>query len=183
MAEPTCHYCDRPADEQCPTCGRLFCLEHGEDVCMRCMSPQAAAPGSLLYRGALVTLVVGSLIAVFLFIRPPESKSIADSVRTLATATPIGLATATPTPPGGGPTRAATAAATVPPTSAPSVSVTAGTTPAASTTAAPKTYTVKSGDTLSGIAAANNTTVDAIQALNPGVTPETLQAGAVLTLP
>jgi LysM repeat protein len=134
-----------------------------------------------MYRGALVTLVVASLIALFLFIRPPESKSVADTVRTLATATSAGLVTATPTPPGGGATRAATVAASQ--SSTPSASTTPRATVSPSATAAPKTYTVKPGDTLSGIARDNGTTVEAIQALNPGVSPQNLQAGAVITLP
>jgi LysM repeat protein len=111
-------------------------------------------------------------VAVFLFVRPPASKSEADTVRTLATPTQSSLATATATPPGGGPTRAATAAATVPPS----------VTPVASGTAAVKTHTVASGETLSRIAADNSTTVEAIQGLNPGI-PDPLPVGTVLKLP
>lgn len=173
MAEPKCHYCDRDAEEQCPTCGRLYCYDHGDDACLRCISPEAAAPSSVVYRGALLTLVAATAVAVFLFVRPPASKSEADTVRTLATPTQSNLATATPTPPGGGPTRAATAAATAPPVA----------TPVASGTAGAKTHLVASGETLSQIAEANNTTVDAIIALNPGITADSLPVGTVLNLP
>lgn len=179
MAEPNCHYCDRPAEAECPTCGRLYCGEHGDDVCLRCMAPESAAPAAAVYKGSVVALVVASLVAIFLLVRPPESKSTNDIVRPLATSTSATGATATPTRPGqASPTRNATAApATVP------ASPSAATTAEASPTSAAKTYTVKAGDNLGAIAAANNTTVEAILALNPGVTPETLQIGAVLNLP
>ncbi len=171
MAEPNCHYCDRPAEAECPTCGRVYCSEHGEDVCLRCLAPEAAAPTALAYRGAVLSLVVGSLVALFLVIRPPESESDADAPRTLATATPSFLATATPTTTGGDRT------------STPSASPTTGTSPTA-TPSAPSgiTHTVAEGDTLSGIAEQYGTTVEAILAANPGVT-ENLQIGAVLRIP
>ena len=45
-------------------------------------------------------------------------------------------------------------------------------------------YTIKSGDTLSGIAQANNTTVNALLQANPTITnPNLIQAGANLNLP
>jgi hypothetical protein len=175
MAEPACHYCDRAADEQCPTCGRLYCLDHGDDVCLRCMAPESATPGSMMYRGSLVALVLASLVAVFLFVRPPESKSAAGTVHTVATATLATSPTATPTPQGRTPTPGATAKTTP---NTPGASATAGTTPAGG-----KTYTVVSGDTLGGIAAAHGTTLEALQAANPGITPENLGIGTVLKLP
>jgi LysM repeat protein len=42
---------------------------------------------------------------------------------------------------------------------------------------------VKPGDTLSAIAAANGTTVDALISANPGLNPDTLQVGAEIILP
>ncbi len=178
MADSNCHYCDREAESECSTCGRLYCEQHGDDVCMRCMSPESATPSAVVYRGSVVALVVASFVAVFLLVRPPESKSSADPSRLLATATSATGATATPTRPGSNPTR----------TTSPAVSITPGGSPAAGTpgaspSAQKKTYTVVGGDTLSGIAAANGTTVDAIVALNPGLNPATLAIGALVTLP
>ena len=47
-----------------------------------------------------------------------------------------------------------------------------------------KTYVVKSGDTLSGIAKANNTTVHALMTLNPSIKDKNLiHVGQVITLP
>ena len=131
-------------------------------------------PTALAYRGAVFALIVGSVVALFLAIRPPESKSANDSPRLLATATPSFLATATATRPGGEASRTAVATATARTNAAGSPTAAAG---------APTSYTVQDGDTLSGIAERFNTTVDAIMALNPGVTPETLQIGAVLQIP
>ena len=175
MADPNCHYCDRPAIEECPTCGRLYCQEHGEDVCLRCMSPEAATPSAMAFRGSLVALVVASLAAIFLIVRPPESKSTSAQVRTISTPTQQSNPTATPTPPGSGPTRTATAAGTARATGSPNAT--------ASPSATAKTYTVQANDTISSIAKAHGTDTETLLGLNPGVKPETLQPGAVLNLP
>jgi len=45
------------------------------------------------------------------------------------------------------------------------------------------TYTIQAGDTFASIAAAFGTTVDAIEAVNPGVDPLDLQIGQVVNLP
>ena len=181
MAEPNCHYCDRRAEAECATCGRFYCGEHGDDVCLRCLAPESAAPAAATYRGSVVALVIASLVAVFVLVRPPESKSTNDFARPLATATSATGATATPTKQGQATaTRNAGQVTTVQPSGTPVASPSAAVSP---TAAAAKTYTVKAGETLGGIATANGTTVEAILALNPGVTPETLPIGAVLKLP
>jgi LysM repeat protein len=76
--------------------------------------------------------------------------------------------------PGASPTPAATTEASVVPSVAP--------TPVPSPT--PFTYTVKSGDTLSGIAAKYKVSVDDMLAANPDLTdPNALQVGQVLVIP
>jgi LysM repeat protein len=135
------------------------------------MAPESAAPSAMAYRGALFALAVGTLVAVFLAISPPTSKSEADQARRLATPTPSFAATATPTRAGGATPRAT---ATPPPPAA----TQAPATPAATTS----TYTVAPGDTLSGIAEQFNTSIDAIVALNPGLT-ENLRAGQAIQVP
>jgi LysM repeat protein len=177
MADPTCHYCDRPATEECTTCGRLYCQEHGEDVCLRCMSPEAATPSAIVYRGSLLALVIASAVVLFLVVRPPESKSLSSQARIVATPTQQVNPTATPTPPGSQASKTPTAA----PTGA--GSATAAATATATSAAGAKTYTVKPGDTISSIAVDNNTTTQAILDLNPGVSPNTLGIGTVLKLP
>ena len=134
-------------------------------------------PSSAVFRGSVVALVVATLVTIFLLVRPPESKSAQDTVRTLATPTPAFAATATATRPG-------TSQRTVTPTPAGSATAAGSpTTGATAPAAASNTYTVRPGDTLSSIAAAHNTTVEAIEALNPGLDAANLAIDAVLVMP
>jgi LysM repeat protein len=55
--------------------------------------------------------------------------------------------------------------------------------PTPTMTATPILYTVRSGDTLVGIAAANGVTLDELLALNPDVQPELLMIGQQISLP
>jgi LysM repeat protein len=176
----TCHYCDRPAEADCPTCGRLYCEEHGAEVCLRCMAPEAAVPSARVYRGSLALLALATLVTAFLLIRPPATEGRAPLVRELPTPTPAVEATATPTPRGGLPTPTpatpdpAQATPTPPPT------------PAATPTPTPATgrvHVVRAGDTLFQIALDNGTTVEAIVAVNPGLNPDTLSIGMEIRLP
>ncbi len=174
MADPTCHYCGNPAEAQCPTCGRLYCPDHGEDVCLRCLAPESAVPATMAFRGALLTLVIGSIVTAFLVLRPPESETRADTPRIVATSTPSFANTATPTPPRtAGPT---TIVRTPLPSPSPSPE-------ASPTIATPETYTVQAGDTLGAIAQRFGITLAALEAANPGVNANTLGIGAVLIIP
>jgi len=146
------------------------------------MAPEAATPSSLVYRGSVLALAVGVLVAIFLIVRPPQSTSTGDDVRVVATATPATGATATPTAQGTQPSSATVSGTPLAP--AGSATASPGTTPSGSVTAAPKTYTVQANDTLGGIAQAHGTTTDAIIALNAGLTLDTpLLIGRVLNLP
>jgi len=179
----TCYYCENPAEAECPTCGRLYCSEHGEDVCLRCMAPEAAAPSGAVYRGSVLALVIATLVVVFLLVRPPQSKSATNAGRELPTSTAAITATATPTRQGG-----AGQSTPVPGTQVPS-SVTpaqpAGSTPtrAASPTATGRTYTMKAGDTLSDVAASYGITVAELLEANPGINPDTIAIGTVIRIP
>ncbi len=140
------------------------------------MAPESAAPSAVAYRGSLAALVLATLVTVFLLVRPPESKSDGDNVRLAATSTPAVAATATPTRQGDN-TPATTRTAVASPTAAGSPTV-------ASPTPAAATYTVQPGDTLSGIAARNNTTIKDLISVNPGLSETApLQIGQVLRLP
>ena len=174
MAEATCHYCARPASSECHTCGRLYCGEHGEDVCLRCLSPEAATPSPMVFRGAILALIIGTAVTIFLIVSPPESASKADSVRPITTPTIISPATATPTRAGAAASRTATATS---PASA------SATTPGArATPAGQQSYTVQSGDSLSKIAQTFGVTQQAIVDANPGLT-EDIKIGQVLQIP
>lgn len=173
MADPGCHYCDQPAEEQCPSCGRLYCREHGDDVCLRCLSTDSATPSALAYRGSILALALASLVTIFLLVRPPESDSATDEARPVATATAIG-ATATATPEGG-----AAAGRTV----VPSTVAGASASPVVSPSPADTTHEVKSGDTLFAIAGQYGVTTDALVAANPGVELDPLAVGTILKIP
>ena len=92
------------------------------------------------------------------------------------TASPEPTAEPTPTP-----TVKPTAAPTPTPTVKPTVRPTARPTPAP-TTVAFTLYTVKSGDTLFGIATSNGSTVAAIKSLN-GLIDNTIYVGQILKIP
>jgi LysM repeat protein len=55
-------------------------------------------------------------------------------------------------------------------------------TPAKKQKRAPRTYTIKANDTLSGIAAQTGTTVEKLQELNPELDPQGLVAGQKIKL-
>ena len=145
--------------------------------------PERTSPSSLLYRGSLVALVVGSFVALFLVLRPPESESNQEIVRDVATNTPAIEQTATSTPPGGAPRTETPAAETPTPfdaTPAPVDATPADTTPEPG---APIEYTIQSGDTLFEIALEHDTTVEAILELNPGLNPDLINPGDVILIP
>jgi LysM repeat protein len=137
--------------------------------------PDAGLPSRWMYRGALLALGVGTAVAAYLVISPPESESKQDQVRQAATPTPGTGPTATPTQPGSGQVRTPTPTIAITPTP--------GASPTRTSTGGGRTYTIRAGDTLSAIAGAFNTTVDAIVAANPGLTPEALQINQEIKIP
>lgn len=179
MPEPGCHYCSEPAELQCATCGRLYCANHGDDVCLRCLAPESSVPANLAYRGALATLIIATLVTVFLVVRPPESKSKADAPRLVPTSTVAVGPTATATPPRT-PPRTASGPTTTVRTAVPSSSPDASPSP---TTGGETTYVVRGGDTLGAIAEQFGVRLDALIAANPGVDATPLQVGATLKIP
>ncbi len=69
------------------------------------------------------------------------------------------------------------------PTVAPPTPTASAKKPAARTTSAQRTYTIRKGDTLDGIARRNGTTVSALQRANPGLNPKRLLPGKRIVLP
>jgi hypothetical protein len=179
---PSCHYCDNPAEAECPTCGRLYCSEHGEDVCLRCMSPESAAPSQAVYRGSILALAIATLVVIFLLVRPPESKSDTNLVRDLPTSTAAVTTTATPTLQGGATQATPRPGTQVPTTPTPTVPGSTASV-AASPTAAGRTYVMQAGDTLSAVAASYGVSVADIVAANPGLNPDTIDVGTEIRIP
>ena len=181
-----CFKCDQDAVQECPRCGALYCDNHGGELCDRCMDPVLAIPSYRVFRGSLVALLVGSIVAVWLLVLPPSASdkdqppsSIAGIVQT-ATARPSGT-----TAPSASPAASATGTAR-PGSPTPTGGTPAATstpTPTATATPAAGTYTVKQGDTLTGIADQTGSTPEAIQRANNITNPTSLQVGQVLTIP
>ena len=180
----SCHYCDNPAEADCPTCGRLYCAEHGDEVCMRCMSPESAAPSAAVYRGSVVALIMATAVVVFLLVRPPASSTPTNARNDLPTSTAAISATATPTGQAGANGGTPRPGTQVPSSVTPSATTNAPTAaPSASATTTGRTYVMKDGDTLSAVAASFGVTVADIVAANPGVNPDAIPVGTEIRIP
>ena len=188
-----CFLCDQDAVQECARCGALYCDDHGEALCERCSDPALALPSYQVYRGSLLALIVGSVFALWLLIRPPGGDDLdaaAESLPPIA-GTPVALApaidppsavTPAPTPSSGSTpsTPVADADETPAPTSSP-----ASTPPQRATE-----YTVQPGDSLILIAEQliePGGDVDAfvleIVDLNGITDPALIEIGEVLQIP
>jgi LysM repeat protein len=161
------------------------------------MQPATGVPSFSLYRGSLLALLIGTALAVWLLVQPTSSEddpSLRPNVVTPTSAAAVGQ----PTNGAGAP--AATATPSAGTTQTPGATVT-GTRPAGTTTPAATapggtttpsagsgSYTVVSGDTLSGICSAqrpnlaNTDCVSSLRSLN-GLSTDTLSIGQTLRLP
>ncbi len=140
-----CYACEKDATHECRRCGRLYCDDHGDELCAECLRPASALPSYTLYRGSLLALLVGTGVALWLLLKPPEeaSQSVPSIIAPTATPT-VSVKTLSPTMP---------AMATL--TAEATVVGTPGATPAATATAAEPDvieYTVEAGDSLFSIA-------------------------------
>ena len=200
-----CYACDEQATQECARCGALYCDNHGDALCDRCMDPASAVPSYRVFRGSLAALLIGSIVAVWLLVLPPARadqdgppSSIANLVQT---GTPRPSATPQATSAPGEPTSAASASPTPSATATrtPSPAATATATPSPTATASPTpaivpgqatTYTVQSGDTLLSIAQRFTpaggdvqATADAITKANNITDPRSIQIGQRLDIP
>ncbi len=178
-----CYACDELATQECARCGALYCDNHGDALCDRCMDPASAVPSYRVFRGSLAALLIGSVVAVWLLVLPPARadqdgppSSIANLVQT-GTPRPAAQATAEGTP-AASPSATATAVRTASPTA----------TATPSPTATP--YTVQSGDNLLAIAQLFTpsggdvqATTDAIAKANNITDPHSIQIGQRLIIP
>lgn len=195
-----CFACDNPATQQCQRCGKLYCDTHGDNLCAECLSPASAVPSPTIFRGSLLALLAGTVVAIWLLVRPPELPGEGSEVEQLEvlptpTAAPEGLAPpVTVVPPGETvePLETPTPAPTPTPTptaTAPGGGGTETPTPEEGTCPPDTTleegdciYVVQSGDTISGIAQHFGVTQEALRNAN-GLTGELIQVGQKLIIP
>ncbi len=138
----TCFACENAPTQQCPRCGRPYCNEHGEEVCDSCLQPPSGLPSFTLFRGSLLALLIGTILAVWLLIQPPGGESNAPQSGTIITPTSEVSVDTTPGP------ESTLAAGTSPvPLTTPLLNASATPTGSGGT----GTYTVEPGDTLFSI--------------------------------
>jgi LysM repeat protein len=171
-----CYLCDNEATQRCPRCGNPYCGDHGEDLCADCLNPVNATPSGAFFRASLLALLLGSVLALWLLIRPPGLPGESTGVN-VPEATPLpAQGTSTPAPTTT-PTRTPVASATAAPTPTPTPAPTAEPTPA------PIEYTVVDGDSWNLIADAYGIDAATLAAYNGFTLEDLLQPGQVLTIP
>jgi len=171
----TCYVCGKEATHRCPRCAKLYCDEHGDELCAACQDPASAIPSGAVFRGSLLALLVASVLGLWLHLQPPGlpgGEPGEEAVLPLPTITPVSVASPTLTPPA---TPTATPTATPSPTPeatpSPTLSPTPEPTPTPMPTPTPEPppfteYEVQPGDTLSAIAQAFGTTIDELVRIN-----------------
>ena len=181
----SCYACGRDAIHRCPRCAKPYCDQHGSELCAACQDPSSAIPSGALFRGALLALLVASVLALWLLIRPPgaDDESGAQAGQPSGTRSPVATSTARPS---------------VAPTGTPGISPTPGGTPGASPTPGGtptpvpsptpepspfEEYTVQQGDSLSSIAQQFGTTADELARINSITDPNSLSVGQKLQVP
>jgi LysM repeat protein len=171
-----CYLCDNEATQRCPRCGNPYCGDHGEGLCADCLNPVNATPSGAFFRASLLALLLGSVLALWLLIRPPGLPGESTGVN-VPEATPLpAQGTSTPAPTTT-PTRTPVASATAAPTPTPTPAPTAEPTPA------PIEYTVVDGDSWFGIADAYGVDAESLAAYNGYTLEDLLPVGEVLTIP
>lgn len=175
-----CYACGQEATQRCSRCGNSYCADHGQALCDDCLSPLNAAPSAVAFRASLLGLLIGSVLALWLLVRPPSLPG--ESSEALVPPAQEGsepgeTAVVTPTPTAAG-------AVTAPsPTPAP--------TPEPEP-AGPIQYTVAEGDTWYGIAGLYRDTIpgatldedaEQLAAANGRTLEDFLQVGEVIDIP
>jgi hypothetical protein len=161
-----CYACEQAATMHCSRCGKGYCPAHGGELCGDCLNPLNAAPSNVVFRTSLFTLLIASVLAIWLLVRPPDLPSEAGSaIRPQPTA--LGSTPGATKPPGF-------------PTPVPEVTPTA----AAETPASDRTeYTVVENDTWYGIADAFGVDAENLAAVNGLTLDDFIIPGDVLIIP
>src|SRR3990172_9239472 len=176
-----CYACDQAATRHCPRCTKPYCPGHGDNLCAECLDPVNAAPSSTVFRASLFALLAGSVLALWLLIRPPSVPGDEGSVirpEPTPQVTPAGSR---------GPTQRPGVTATPGPSGAASAtpgSGSASATPADETPdGGPIEYTVQEGDTWFGIAEAYGVSAEDLVAVNGLTLDDFLHPGDVIAIP
>lgn len=163
-----CYACPQKATERCSRCGNPYCRDHGGELCAGCLDPANATPSSAVFRASVLSLLVASVLALWLLVRPPSLPGESSgALRPERTPTPAPLSSPTAAP--GSPTPAPS---TPKPTATPEP-----------TPAGPTEYTVVEDDTLSGIAETYGITVEDLMATNGLTEADVINPGDVLVIP
>ena len=165
----TCFACENAPTQQCPRCGRPYCDEHGDDVCDSCLQPASGLPSFTLFRGSLLALLIGTILALWLLIQPPGGESNAPQSGTVITPTPETTGELTPGPAatliaGGSPAAGATTAPGI--SATPEISATPGVSATPGSPSASGTYIVEPGDTLFSICADVAPSLDSVECVD-----------------
>ena len=142
-----CFLCEQDAAQECPRCGALYCDDHGDALCERCIDPTLALPSYRIYRGSLLALLVGSVFAIWLLVQPPDGADLDAPERERPppriSDSPVAVAPSAPPPASTPVTRSGAVAS-------PTATATPTPTPTATATPQPtvQEYTVQVGDTL-----------------------------------
>lgn len=186
-----CFACERQAQQRCPRCGNAFCNEHGDNLCDSCLDPMNAAPSRGVFRLALLGLLGGAVLSLWLLVRPPgvpgdESSAISREPTASPALTPAGgggggTGSPTVTPLPGATTAAPSEGAASPtPTAQPTEAPTQAPTDAP---AGPISYTVQDGDTWFGIASAYGIDGATLAQYNGRTLDDFLQIGETILIP
>lgn len=136
-------------------------------------------PRGRIYWSAILTLVIGSLVAVFLTLTPPQNEAsgliVINSTATAKASTETHTTRPTSTPMTT-PTPISTPIST--PTPAPTPNITPTPTPIPTIE-----HTVLDGETISGIATRYGLTTQQIMKMNPQLDPNLIFAGEVILIP
>ena len=185
-----CYACDQEASQRCPRCNNPYCSDHGNDpsdpegqpLCEDCLSPVSAAPSGVFFRGALLALLLVSVVALWFLVRPPGLPGETSNV-----VAPESPGEGAPVSPGPLTPTALAEEATPAPTQTPEPEAPAPTpTPEPEPEApGPLEYVVQEGDTVAGIATFFGVDYFDLLAVN-SLTEEDatlLQPGDVLVIP
>lgn len=165
-----CYTCGREAGQRCPRCNNPFCGEHGQELCARCLNPASAVPSGGVFRASLLLLLAGSVLALWLLVRPPALPG---------SPSEAGL------PPVPSPEPSPQPFPTLTPSPAASPTPEPASTPQPSTPApeGPIEYTVVEGDTIYSIAEKFGVTVEDLLAINGLTEDDFIHPGDVLLIP